>query len=96
MVFVDNRPEFVFAVYGALQLGAAVVMCSPAWKARELEHACSLTEPGFVVTDAVGAGAFAAVRPAIVARNWSTCSRAWLARRRPARSRRRSGRSGGS
>ena len=61
-----NRPEFVFAVYGALQLGAAVVMCSPAWKTRELEHACSLTEPGFVVTDAVGAGAFAAVRPEIV------------------------------
>ena len=28
-----NRPEFVFAVYGALQLGAAVVMFSPAWKA---------------------------------------------------------------
>ena len=61
-----NRPEFVFAVYGALQLGAAVVMCSPAWKTRELEHACSLTEPGFVVTDAVGAGAFTAVRPEIV------------------------------
>ena len=25
-----NRPEFVFAVYGALQLGASVVMFSPA------------------------------------------------------------------
>ena len=61
-----NRPEFAFAVYGALQLGAAVVMCSPAWKARELEHACSLTEPGFVVTDDVGAPAFAEVRPEIV------------------------------
>lgn len=65
-VMSGNRPEFVFAVYGALQLGAAVVMCSPAWKARELEHACALTEPGFVVTDDVGAAAFAEVRPAIV------------------------------
>ena len=34
-----NRPEFVFAVYGALQLGASVVMFSPAWKAAEIQHA---------------------------------------------------------
>jgi len=61
-----NRPEFVFAAYGALQLGAAVVMCSPAWKQRELEHACALTEPGFAVTDEPGAAAFAEVRPDIV------------------------------
>ncbi len=64
-VMSGNRPEFVFAVYGVLQLGAAVVMCSPAWKARELEHACALTEPGFVVTDDAGALAFNAVRPTI-------------------------------
>lgn len=61
-----NRPEFVFAAYGVLQLGAAVVMCSPAWKARELEHACALTEPGFAVTDEAGVPAFAEVRPAMV------------------------------
>ena len=60
-----NRLEFVFAAYGALQLGAAVVMCSPAWKARELEHACALTAPGFAVTDEPGAAAFTEVRPDI-------------------------------
>ena len=27
-----NRPDFVFALYGALQLGAAIVMFSPAWE----------------------------------------------------------------
>jgi acyl-CoA synthetase (AMP-forming)/AMP-acid ligase II len=64
-LMAGNRPEFVFAVYGVLQLGAAVVMCSPAWKARELEHALALTEPAFAVTDDAGAAAFTAVRPAV-------------------------------
>jgi acyl-CoA synthetase (AMP-forming)/AMP-acid ligase II len=64
-LMAGNRPEFVYAVYGALQLGAAVVMCSPAWKARELEHALALTEPGFAVTDDAGAAAFAEVRPGV-------------------------------
>ncbi len=41
-----NRPEFVFAVYGALQLGASVVMVSPAWKATEIQHAgCDRSAP---------------------------------------------------
>jgi long-chain acyl-CoA synthetase len=40
-----NRPEFVFAVYGALQLGASVVLCSPAWKASEIAHACGIVAP---------------------------------------------------
>ena len=41
----NNRPEFVFAVYGALQLGASIVMVSPAWKAAEVEHACGIVGP---------------------------------------------------
>ena len=58
-----NRPEFVFAMYGALHLGAAVVACSPAWKARELAHALALTDPWLVVTDAAGAALLSEVRP---------------------------------
>ncbi len=49
-----NRPEFVFAVYGALQLGCAVVMCSPAWKTGEIAHACGLVEPALGVGDDTG------------------------------------------
>ncbi|HXY95307.1 MAG TPA: class I adenylate-forming enzyme family protein [Acidimicrobiia bacterium] len=46
-----NRPEFVFAVYGALQIGAAVVMCSPAWKAAEIQHAFTVTSPRLALGD---------------------------------------------
>ena len=44
-----NRPEFVFAVYGAFQLGAAMVMFSPAWKATEIQHACAVVSPTAVL-----------------------------------------------
>jgi long-chain acyl-CoA synthetase len=49
-----NRPEFVFAVYGALQLGAAVVMLSPAWKAAEVQHACDVVTPQLAMGDDAG------------------------------------------
>ncbi len=58
-----NRPEFVFAVYGALQLGAAVVMFSPAWKSMEVEHACAVVSPQFVVGDETGCAALSAALP---------------------------------
>ena len=58
-----NRPEFVFAVYGALQLGAAVVMFSPAWKAMEVQHACAVVSPQFVLGDEAGCAALAAALP---------------------------------
>ena len=58
-----NRPEFVFAVYGALQLGAAVVMFSPAWKATEVEHACTVVSPRFALGDEAGCTALAAALP---------------------------------
>ena len=55
IVFLSaNRPEFVFALYGALQLGAAVVLCSPAWKAGEISHACDVVTPQLAVADAAG------------------------------------------
>ena len=58
-----NRPEFVFAVYGALQLGAAVVMFSPAWKALEVQHACAVVSPQFLLGDEAGCAALAAALP---------------------------------
>jgi acyl-CoA synthetase (AMP-forming)/AMP-acid ligase II len=55
IVFLSaNRPEFVFALYGALQLGASVVLCSPAWKAGEIAHACDVVVPQLAVADPAG------------------------------------------
>jgi len=50
-MMAGNRPEFVMVVFGALKLGAAVVMVSPAWKQTEVRHAFSLTDPSLVVCD---------------------------------------------
>ena len=50
-MMAGNRPEFVMTVYGALKLGAAVVMVSPSWKQAEVGHAFSLTGPALVVCD---------------------------------------------
>ena len=58
-----NRPEFVFAVYGALQLGASVVMFSPAWKSMEVEHACAVVSPDIGLGDLGGCSALAAALP---------------------------------
>ena len=60
-----NRPEFAFAVYGALQLGAAVVMVSPAWKAAEVEHACALVSPTVAIGDEPGCEALARALPTV-------------------------------
>jgi long-chain acyl-CoA synthetase len=56
-----NRPEFVFAVYGALQLGASVVMISPAWKAAEVRHACEVVTPDLGLGDEAGSALLAEV-----------------------------------
>jgi acyl-CoA synthetase (AMP-forming)/AMP-acid ligase II len=58
-----NRPEFAFAVYGALQVGASVVMFSPAWKATEVEHACGVVSPTVAMGDEAGCEALAAALP---------------------------------
>lgn len=47
----SNRPEFVAALRGIWQLGAAVVLLSPAWKSAEVAHALALTRPGHAVGD---------------------------------------------
>ena len=54
-VMASNRPEFAVAVYAASKLGAAAVLLSPAWKAREVDHAVSLTAPTFGVADGTAA-----------------------------------------
>ena len=63
MFLSANRPEFVFALYGALQLGAAVVLCSPAWKAGEIAHACDVVSPDLAVADAAGRATLADAAP---------------------------------
>ena len=47
----SNRVEFVLAVAGISKAGAATVLLSPAWKAREVEHALALTSPVLAVAD---------------------------------------------
>jgi long-chain acyl-CoA synthetase len=49
-----NRPEFVVAVHAVSKVGAASVLISPAWKAREVEHAVDLTGPVHAVADGGG------------------------------------------
>lgn len=67
IVFLSaNRPEFVFALYGALQLGAAVVLCSPAWKAGEIAHACDVVTPQLAVADAAGRATLAEAAPELL------------------------------
>lgn len=64
IVFLSaSRPEFVFALYGALQLGAAVVLCSPAWRAGEIAHACDVVTPQLAVADAAGRAMLAEAAP---------------------------------
>ena len=60
-----NRPEFVFAVYGALELGASVVMFSPAWKAAEIQHAGRVVAPGLALGDEAGCAALADALPSV-------------------------------
>jgi long-chain acyl-CoA synthetase len=50
-LMTSNRPEFVAAVHGISKVGAAAVLFSPSWKAREADHALELTGPVHAVTD---------------------------------------------
>jgi long-chain acyl-CoA synthetase len=47
----SNRPEWIVAVQAIWRLGAAVVLCSPAWKQAETEHALAITKPAGAVGD---------------------------------------------
>ena len=51
-VMTANRPEFVIAVHGISRVGAAAVLVSPAWKAREVGHALTVTDARMAVGDA--------------------------------------------
>jgi acyl-CoA synthetase (AMP-forming)/AMP-acid ligase II len=48
---LTNRPEFLAVVCGITKRGAAAVLLSPAWKDREVDHACAVTNPKIVITD---------------------------------------------
>ena len=50
-LMTSNRPEFIVAVNGISKIGAASVLISPAWKAREVGHALELTAPTHAVAD---------------------------------------------
>jgi len=50
-LMTSNRPEFIVAVHAISKLGGAAVLLSPAWKARETEHALVLTGPVHAVAD---------------------------------------------
>jgi acyl-CoA synthetase (AMP-forming)/AMP-acid ligase II len=50
-LMTSNRPEFIVAVHAVSKLGGAAVLLSPAWKAREAEHALELTGPVHAVAD---------------------------------------------
>jgi long-chain acyl-CoA synthetase len=60
-----NQPEFAFAVYGALHLGASVVMFSPAWKTAEVQHASAVVSPDLALGDEAGCDALAAALPSV-------------------------------
>ncbi len=47
----SNRPEFVIAVLAIWQVGAVVVLISPAWKRAEVEHALEVGEAAHAVGD---------------------------------------------
>ncbi|MBY0286946.1 MAG: AMP-binding protein [Mycobacteriaceae bacterium] len=50
-IMSSNRPEFVVALRAIWLLGASAVLLSPAWKRTEVEHALTLTKPGYAVGD---------------------------------------------
>jgi acyl-CoA synthetase (AMP-forming)/AMP-acid ligase II len=50
-LMASNRVEFVVAVHALSKLGAAAVMLSPAWRAREVDHALELTRPVHAIAD---------------------------------------------
>jgi acyl-CoA synthetase (AMP-forming)/AMP-acid ligase II len=60
-----NRPEFAFAMYGAMHLGASVVMFSPAWKATEIQHAGAIVTPNLGLGDEAGSAALSDALPSL-------------------------------
>jgi long-chain acyl-CoA synthetase len=53
-VMLSNRIEFSVVVHGISKAGGAAVLLSPAWKAAEVDHAVSLTDPVGAVADGGG------------------------------------------
>lgn len=68
-VMTSNRPEFIAAVNAVSRLGAASVLLSPAWKAREVQDAYRLTGPVHAVADGDSAELLGHVAGAAVVTN---------------------------
>ncbi len=51
-VLMDNRPEFLFAWFGVLKAGAAIVPVNPALKAPEVEYIRANSESRLLLTEA--------------------------------------------
>ena len=60
-VMLTNRVEVPVVVHGISKLGAAAVLLSPAWKAAEVGHALSLTQPVRGIADGAGVDVLAGV-----------------------------------
>ena len=63
-LYAANRPEWIIALFAISKAGASAVLLSSAWRAGELEHAFSLTDPAFIAADSdlvkfVGEASFA-------------------------------------
>jgi long-chain acyl-CoA synthetase len=52
LVLMDNRPDFLFAWFGILKAGAAIVPVNPAFKPPEIEHIRTNSESRLVLTEA--------------------------------------------
>ena len=60
-VMLSNRVEFSAVVHAVSKVGAAAVLLSPAWKATEVGHSLSLTNPVLGVADGASVGVLAGV-----------------------------------
>src|SRR5262245_34165812 len=51
LLATGNRPEWVTALHGISQVGAATVLVNSSWRSLELQHALRLTDCRAVVAD---------------------------------------------
>ena len=65
-VMLTNRVEVPVVVHAISKLGGAAVMLSPAWKAAEVGHALSLTEPVLGLADAGGVEVLPGSLPSVI------------------------------
>jgi acyl-CoA synthetase (AMP-forming)/AMP-acid ligase II len=50
-LYAQNRPEWIFALFGICKAGGSAVLLGPAYRHGELAHALSLTQPSLLIVD---------------------------------------------